>query len=204
MFDFETGFVLDGKLGRLFTTDRSFITYERRFRSRCTGSDDIAAGFHRRKNKRGWRFHFLRRDFGKLIGVAIAINERCELLLRYFRRDVEKIDMRCDALDFRVILIDRVDADIDPFGLPGLFVRAHAEPRFRRKKRRHVTAYDRLAIERSDFGAPGNIRAANCGVVFEWRLAREIGEAVLIKFGVAFDCLGFLALWIETRSDLGE
>ena len=61
-----------------------------------------------------------------------------------------------------------------------------------------------MAIERSDFGAPGNIRAANRGVVFEWRLAREVGEAVLIKFGGAFDCLDFLALGIETRSDLGE
>src|SRR5436190_8429114 len=90
MFDFETGFVLDGKLGWLFATDRSFITYERRFRSRCTGGHDIAAGFHRRKNKRGRRFHFLRGNFGKLIGVAIAINERRELFFRYFRRDVER------------------------------------------------------------------------------------------------------------------
>src|SRR5437773_11468772 len=129
MFDFETGFVLDGKLGRLFATDRSFITYKRRFRSRCTGGDDIAAGFHRRKNKRGWRFYFLRCDFGKLIGVAIAIKEWRDLLLRHFRRDVEKIDMHCEALDFGVVFMDCVDADLDAAWFSGLFGGAEGETR---------------------------------------------------------------------------
>src|SRR5947207_2850934 len=180
MFDFEAGFVLDLELGGLFATDCGFITYKRRFRSRCTGGDDIAAGFHRRKNKRRRRFRFLRCDFGKLIGVAIAINEWRDLLLRYFRRYVEKIGVYGDALDFRVVFIDRVDADLDAAWFSGLFARAHAETRFRRKKRRHVTADDCLAIERSDFSAPGNIRAPNRGVVFERRFARKTGEAVLI------------------------
>ena len=71
------------------------------------------------------------RDFGKLIGIAVAINERRDLFLDRFCGDMKQIGPNRNAIHLFIFRIDSIDLDFYPSGLRQLLASADAEARFR-------------------------------------------------------------------------
>ena len=135
------------QLGGFFAGHGSFIAHDGRFDFYCVDGSDVTAGLACRKNKFSGCFRFLRGDFRKLVGVAIAINKRRDLFLDGFCGDMKKIGANGNTLDLVILGIERIDLHLHPRGLGELLFGANAETRFCREKCGCVAAAECLAVD---------------------------------------------------------
>ena len=147
LLDLERRLIDHRQFGRLFASHRCFIAHHRHFHFCRIHGDDVTTGFGGGKNKFRRRLRFLRCNLCELVGVAIAINERCNLFFDAFCSDMKEIGANSHAIDLLILGIERIDLDLHACGLGGLLFGLNAETRFCWKKGRGFAAAQGLATD---------------------------------------------------------